>query len=71
METVLIQIKNEKAYRLLEDLEELQILKVLKKNNPSSQKLSEKYAGKIPAEIAENLQNQLTKSREEWNGRNI
>lgn len=29
METVLIQINNNKAYRLLEDLEDLQLIKVL------------------------------------------
>jgi len=32
METVLIQINNSKAYKLLEDLEDLQIIKVLKKH---------------------------------------
>ena len=31
METVLVQINNNKAYRLLEDLEDLNIIKVLKK----------------------------------------
>ena len=32
METVLIQINNHKAYKLLEDLEDLNIIKVLKKS---------------------------------------
>jgi len=31
METVLVQINNNKAYKLLENLEELHVLKVLKK----------------------------------------
>jgi hypothetical protein len=31
METVLVQINNNKAYRLLENLEDLHIIKVLKK----------------------------------------
>ena len=71
METVLIQIKNDKAYRLLEGLEELQILKVLKKSIEPQQKLSEKYAGKLPGEVADELQKQVTQSRNEWNSRNI
>ena len=67
METVLIQINNDKAYKLLEDLEDLSIIKVLKKNIQPQQKLSEKYAGKLPADIADELQNQLTQIRSEWN----
>lgn len=47
METVLVQINNKKAYKLLEDLEDLNIIKVLNKNIEPKQKLSEKYAGKF------------------------
>ena len=71
METVLIQINNIKAYKLLEDLEELDIIKVLKKSIQPQQKLSEKYAGKLPSDIADELQNYITQSRNEWNNRSI
>lgn len=71
METVLVQINNNKAYRLLEDLEDLHILKVLKKSIQPKQKLSEKYAGKLPSDIANELQNYVTQSRNEWNDRSI
>jgi len=71
METVLIQINNSKAYKLLEDLEDLQIIKVLKKSTLPQQKLSEKYAGKLPSEVADELQNYVTQSRNEWNNRDI
>ncbi len=71
METVLVQINNNKAYKLLEDLEDLNILKVLKKSIQSGQKLSEKYAGKLPSDIANELQNYVTQSRNEWNNRSI
>ena len=71
METVLIQINNTKAYRLLEDLEDLHILKVLKKSTTPTQKLSEKYRGKLPSAIATELQNYVTHSRNEWNDRSI
>jgi hypothetical protein len=71
METVLVQINNNKAYKLLEDLENLQIIKVLKKSTVQNQKLSEKYAGKLPSEVADELQKYVTKSREEWNSHSI
>ncbi len=71
METVLIQINNNKAYRLLEDLEDLHIIKVLKKSIQPQQKLSDKYAGKLPADVADELQNYITQSRNEWNNRSI
>ena len=71
METVLIQINNNKAYKLLEDLEDLHIIKVLKKSIQPQQKLSEKYAGKLPSEIADEIQNFVNESRSEWNSRSI
>lgn len=71
METVLVQINDNKAYKLLEDLEDLQIIKVLKKSTVQNQKLSEKYAGKLPPEVADELQEYVTKSREEWNSHSI
>ncbi len=71
METVLIRIDNKKAYRFLEDLEDLQIIKVLQKKTETNQKLSEKYAGKLPSDIADDLQKYVTESRNEWNNRII
>jgi hypothetical protein len=71
MGTVLIQINNDKAYRLLQDLEDLDIIKVLKKDTQSHEKLSEKYAGKLPSNVADDLQNYVTQSRNEWDNHNI
>ena len=71
METVLVQINIKKAYRLLEDLEDLNIIKVLKKSIQPQQKLSEKYAGKLPAHVADELQNYVSQSRNEWSNRSI
>jgi DNA-binding transcriptional regulator YhcF (GntR family) len=73
METVLIQINDNKAYRLLEDLEDLNIIKVLQKSGHGidTEKLSKKYSGKLPSEVAEELQRYVTQSREEWNNSNI
>jgi hypothetical protein len=67
METLLVQINDIKAYRLLKSLEDLHIIKVLKKGIiPKQQKLSEKYAGKLPPDIADKLQDYVAQSREEW-----
>lgn len=71
METILIQINNNKAYQLLKDLEDLNILKVLTKKTTSKQKLSDKYAGKLPLKIADELQDYVTQSRNEWINQNI
>lgn len=71
METVLIQINNSKAYRLLEDLEALNIIRVINKSNTSEEKRSLKYAGKLPSDVVESLQNQVAESRTEWNKRDI
>ncbi|MBW4891471.1 hypothetical protein KXQ82_17215 [Mucilaginibacter sp. HMF5004] len=71
METVLVQINSSKAYKLLQDLEDLNVIKLLKNSTEPKQKLSEKYAGKLPADIADELQDYVTKSREEWNNRSI
>ncbi|MBU3662132.1 MAG: hypothetical protein FGM41_02915 [Bacteroidetes bacterium] len=71
METILIQIHDVKAYKLLEDLEDLNILKVLKKNLAPTQKLSEKYAGKLTSDVVDELHNYVTQSRKEWNNPTI
>ena len=63
METDLLQINDSKAYKLLEDLEELKIVKVLERKVLPAQKLSEKYAGKLPSDIADELQNCISESR--------
>ena len=63
METVLIQINNNKAYKLLENLEELHILKVIKKSKKQTLSLSEKYAGKLTSKTADELQDYVNESR--------
>jgi len=71
METVLVQINDNKAYKILEDLEDLHMIRVLEKSIMPKQTLSEKYAGKLPADIADALQNYVTQSRNEWNNGSI
>ncbi len=59
METIVVQITNKKAYRLLEDLEDLQLIKLLKVSEVPKQKLSDKYAGKLPEDLVNQLQNHM------------
>ena len=64
----MVQINNTKAYKLLEDLEDLQIIKVLKKSISPKQKLSEKFGGKLNLTEKEynDFQQYLKDVRNEW-----
>ncbi|OQX80973.1 MAG: hypothetical protein B6D61_01280 [Bacteroidetes bacterium 4484_249] len=66
MDTVEIQLTTPKTMKLLRELEELHLLRVLKKNISDKTKLSKKYAGKLPINIAEDLQKHIEQSRNEW-----
>ena len=66
METVLVQITNHNALGLLQKLEELHLIKLLKTDVTPGQKLSEKFAGKLPADISIDLEQHITQSRNEW-----
>jgi hypothetical protein len=62
METILIELTNQKAYKLLKDLEDLNIIKVLKQ--PAS--LSS-LRGKIQTKMSsEDIDKQLDALRGEW-----
>ena len=61
-----IELTNQKAYKLIMELEELHLIKVIKDTMDSGVKLSEKYAGKLPSKIADELQDYVTQSRKEW-----
>jgi hypothetical protein len=71
MQTLTITVIDEKALKLLEDLESLNLIRVLKKEEDKpKQKLSEKYQGKLPSQVAESMQEYITQSRKEWDSRN-
>jgi hypothetical protein len=69
--TMFIQIIDTKAEQLLYDLENLRLIKVLTKPVQTKKKLSEKYAGKLPSQVTEALQQYTAQSRSQWNERNI
>jgi len=72
-DTMLIQLTNLKAAGLLHELEELNIIKVLKKSNNSGIKLSERFGGKLKLSDEEynQFQKYIQDSRNESENRNI
>jgi hypothetical protein len=66
METVLGQINNNKTYTLLQDLQELDIIRVLEKDRQPQLKLSEKYKGVFSPEDANNFKEHIQAIRKEW-----
>jgi hypothetical protein len=68
MDTMLIQLTNQKAIGLLHELEELNLIKVLEENVQPKQKLSEKFAGSLNLTDAQynDFQKYLTQTRNEW-----
>jgi hypothetical protein len=68
MDTMLIQLTNQKALGLLHELEELNLIKVLKQNVAASYpKLSEKYKGIITKEEGQKLNEHIKQMRSGWN----
>lgn len=65
--TMLIEVTDQKARRLLHELEELNLIKVLKENPDTEKiKLSEKYKGVFSKEDARSFDEHTKKMREEW-----
>jgi hypothetical protein len=68
-DTMLIQLTNKKAARLLHDMQDLELIKVLQENiaTPSKEKLSNKYKGIFTKEEGQQLNEHIQKMRNEWN----
>ncbi len=65
--TILIEITNPRALNLLQELEELHLIKVLQNNLPSAKvKLSEKYKGVFSKEDARSFNEHTKTMRKEW-----
>jgi hypothetical protein len=68
MDTMVIELTNQKAIGLLHELEELQLIRVLKKNIEADKpKLSDKYRGSISKEAGRELNEHIKQMRNEWN----
>lgn len=67
MDTMTVEITNQKAALLLRELEELHLIKVLKRNTkPVKKKLSEKYRGIMTHEQGLDLKRHIIEMRNEW-----
>ncbi len=65
--TMLIELTNHKAIRLLRELEQLHLIKVIEDNTtPTTKKLSEKYRGMLSKEDGKLLNEHIEKMRSEW-----
>jgi len=70
MQTVLVELINENALRILKDLEVAKIINLIpNKKNIAKPNLASRLRGGISKERAEELQIELVKMREEWNSR--
>jgi hypothetical protein len=66
-DTMLIQVTNKKAVRLLHDMEELDLIKVVTENiSVATTKLSDKYKGVFSKEDAVNFNEHSKTIRKEW-----
>ena len=73
MATAVIEIKNDLAYGFLQQLERLNVLRVVREQraqNANTQKLSKRFAGALSSERVDELQKELNQMRNEWD-RNI
>ncbi|HWZ02061.1 MAG TPA: hypothetical protein VNX40_00550 [Mucilaginibacter sp.] len=64
--TILIQLINPKAIGILRELEELQLIKILKEDVPPKSNLSDKYRGVFSKKDAQNFNEYTMKMRKEW-----
>jgi primosomal protein N'' len=69
MSTAVIEIKNDLAYGFLYNLERMDVLRVVSRQNAQNsnhQKLSQRFAGTLSSERVDELQKELNEMRNEW-----
>ena len=69
MGTAVIEINNDLAYSFLYNLERMNVLRVISRQdvpNKKTQKLSERFAGSLSNERVEELKKELKNMRNEW-----
>ena len=66
MDTLTIKIKNNKALKLIQDLESLNLIQVISSNSEKPVKLSSLMAGSITDEQAKAMHDELKQMRDEW-----
>jgi hypothetical protein len=67
MNTLTIKIKNNKVLKVIQDLESLNLIQVIKTSSRSpSKRLSSEMSGSISEEQADSMQKELEQNRGEW-----
>jgi hypothetical protein len=66
IQTVTIDIINDKAIKLLQDLELLNLIRMRKENTPSITNWSERYKGAMSKQPMVDIERQLKELRNEW-----
>ena len=72
MKTVTVELRNNNALNLLKNLELIDVIRVIDEDSKGSNgHLAASLRGSISKNRAQDLNNQLEQSREEWENRNI
>lgn len=66
IQTVTIDIINEKAMKLLKDLELLQLIRMRKEKSVSATNWAEQYKGAMSKQNASDIESQLNELRSGW-----
>jgi hypothetical protein len=66
MQTITIDIINNKAIRLLQDLELLQLIRLRREKHHSAINWAKKYKGAMTQQPLIDIENQLKELRDEW-----
>lgn len=66
MEKLTIELIREDALQRLQDLEKLQIIRLVQTETPAKLPSSKMFAGKLPRATAEALRKHVEESRNEW-----
>lgn len=63
---IVVELKNENALTLLYDLEKMDILHIVREEEPEKIKLSDRFRGILTKEQGASLRAHIKSSREEW-----
>lgn len=66
IQTITVDVINEKAMKLLEDLELLQLIRVRKEKTQSATEWSSRYKGAMSKQSLTGIEQQLTELRSGW-----
>jgi hypothetical protein len=66
MEQILIELKSSKAFLLLKQLEELDVLKVISPIDNGEKAKKREWSGSLSKDTAHKMLKELTESRAEW-----